>query len=605
MSDKSEGLAGQLFRSHRLAAGSRTEAGRNDRSAWLRGAAALGLYVVASVLFFGRQALSDPSHVCACNGSPDTAAYMWGLAWWPHAIAHAINPFISTAIWAPDGINLAANAAIPAPSLLMAPVTELFGPIASYNVLSLVCPALAAWFAFLLCRYVSRNWWASLAGGYVFGFSTYEIAQLTGHLNLVFIFLVPAAVHLVLLRLDARVSRRRFVVLLAIVLLLLLGSSTEMLFTLLSVGALTLLLSYLLAPRWRPVILALVPELLVTGVVACVVASPFLYYAVKGLGPNPTANWTEVANLGSADPLNYLLPTPVTWLAHGLDTSLALKFNHGNFSESDAYVGLPVLVILVMFLYTRRRDPLGRVLLAVLVVVVIASLGPHLHVANPAQPANGTFVYRPSIPLPWLPLTHLPAFKQISPVRLTMYVALICAVVVSLWLAAPGRLRWARWLLGAVVVASLIPNLSEPYWHDRPHIPGFFASNTYQRYMTPGERVLIFPFGVNGNSMLWQAQTHFAFEMTEGYIGIATPPSYYAEPIGRYMQYGSKFQLPLAQVGPQLKAFIRQRHVQAIIIDTSAPTAWSLLVPVTLHLHAIAIGGVQLYRVPASWLTKL
>lgn len=530
---------------------------------------------------------------------------MWGLVWWPHAIAHAMNPFISTVIWAPDGINLAANNAVPGPSLLLAPVTELFGPIASYNVLSLLSPALAAWCAFRLCRYLTGNGWASLAGGYVFGFSSYEIAQLSGHVNLVVIFAVPLSIHLVLLRVDARIGRRRFVVGIAVVFLLLLGTSTEILLTLLMFGALALLLGYLFAPgRWRSAITAVAPEVLMAGLAACVVASPFPYYAVKGLGPNPTVNWTQVANLGSADPLNYVLPTPVTWLGHGLDMSLAAKFNLGNFSESGAYIGLPAALIVIAFLYSRRRDPLGRVLLGMLVVAIIASLGPHLHVVNPAQPSAGTFVYRPSIPLPWLPLTHLPAFKQISPVRLSMYVALICAIVIALWLATPGRRPWARWLLGAVVVASLIPNLSEPYWHGRPHIPDFFATNTYRRYMTPGERVLIFPFGFNGNSMLWQAQTHFAFEMTEGYIGIATPPSYYAEPIGRYMEYGAKFQLPLAQVGPQLKAFIRQRHVQAIIVDTSAPTAWTLLVPITLHLQPITTGGVQLYRIPTSWWSR-
>ena len=50
--------------------------------------------------------------------------------------------------------------------------------------------------------------------------------------------------------------------------------------------------------------------------------------------------------------------------------------------------------------------------------------------------------------------------------------------------------------------------------------------------------------------MLWQAQTGMFFQMTGGYVGIGTPPSYYNDPIARYMQFGSQFQLPLAQVGP-------------------------------------------------------
>ena len=36
-------------------------------------------YVAASALLAGRQALGDPSHVCACIGGGDPPAYMWAL----------------------------------------------------------------------------------------------------------------------------------------------------------------------------------------------------------------------------------------------------------------------------------------------------------------------------------------------------------------------------------------------------------------------------------------------------------------------------------------------------------------------------------------------
>ena len=257
-------------------------------------AAAFVLFLAVSVLFFGRQALGDMSHVCSCTGSPDSAAYMWNFEWWPHALIHAINPFLTLVIWVPDGINLANAASVQALSLLVSPVTALFGPIVAYNVLNLLAPALAGWFAFRLCRYLCGKWLPSVIGGYVFGFSSYQVAQMTSHLNLVVIFLVPAAAQLVLERLDARISPRRIQMWLTPELLLLLGSSTEILLTLLMGGALALVLGYTLAPARRADISGIFAPMGLALVATVVLASPYLYYSLKGLGPNPTANWAQV-----------------------------------------------------------------------------------------------------------------------------------------------------------------------------------------------------------------------------------------------------------------------------------------------------------------------
>ena len=50
----------------------------------------------------------------------------------------------------------------------------------------------AAWFAFLAARQVAQDGLACLAAGFVFGFSSYELAQLTSHINLAFIAAIPA-----------------------------------------------------------------------------------------------------------------------------------------------------------------------------------------------------------------------------------------------------------------------------------------------------------------------------------------------------------------------------------------------------------------------------
>jgi L-lactate permease len=128
-------------------------------------------------------------------------------------------------------------------------VTALFGNVVTFNLVSLVSPVLSAWFAYRLCRYVTGAWLPSLVGGYVFGFSSYELGQMLGHLHLIPIFLVPAAVHLVLLRMDEAVSVRRFVVLLALIFAVQVLISTEVLFASLVFGFAALLIAFWLVPE--------------------------------------------------------------------------------------------------------------------------------------------------------------------------------------------------------------------------------------------------------------------------------------------------------------------------------------------------------------------
>jgi len=167
----------------------------NVRRAFERfGISALLIYTAISILVFARSLLTDFAGSYIGRGT-DPANSMWFLVWWPYAIAHRVNPFVTHAIYAPGGMNLAWSTTIPLVSLIMAPITATFGPVVAYNILSIADPALAAWTAFLLCRYISQSYWPALLGGYIFGFSSYMLAQtLGGHLVLTLVFPVPLGV---------------------------------------------------------------------------------------------------------------------------------------------------------------------------------------------------------------------------------------------------------------------------------------------------------------------------------------------------------------------------------------------------------------------------
>jgi hypothetical protein len=124
----------------------------------------------------------------------------------------------------------------------MWPLTCLTNPVVSFNVLSLLAPGLSAWTAFLLARYLTRDTFASFIGGYLFGFSSYELGQLLGHLNLDLIFIVPLLLLFTVQRVRGDLSRPRFVAAFVIAALVQLGFSTEILATSCLFGAIAWLI---------------------------------------------------------------------------------------------------------------------------------------------------------------------------------------------------------------------------------------------------------------------------------------------------------------------------------------------------------------------------
>ena len=333
---------------------------------------ALGLYAAVVIGFFGLHVLPHFGSVCVCQPGPsDSSIFMWSLAWWPHAVLHGENPFVSTAVFAPDHVNIAAVTSIPGAALVLAPVTLLFGPIASYNVLMLASPVLAAFFAFLLCRYVTGAFAASLVGGYLFGFSAYMFGEMLGHAHLVLVFPIPAAVHLTLRLIDGRIGRRRFVVLMALTLVGLLLFSTEVALTSVLAGGVALVVAFAMAPASRQRLLAAVRPLLTAGLAAFVVTSPVIYYSLKGV---PQLS-PLVGDIFGGDSLGFLVPTIVIRLWSHYFTAVSAGFTGGDFSESGIYVGLPLALIVARYTITRWGLTSTKILVAMLGGVVVLLLG--------------------------------------------------------------------------------------------------------------------------------------------------------------------------------------------------------------------------------------
>lgn len=544
--------------------------------AWLL---VLLFYTAVALFTIGRHAIGHPRTICACVGTEDPAAYMWALSWWPHALAHGLNPFVTHYQWAPTGVNVAQGAMIPTAAIVMTPVTDLFGPLFSYNFLSVASPALSAFTAYLLCRRLVGKELSAVAGGYLFGFSSYEFGQLTGHLNLTLIFLIPVMVHIALKRVDREISRSVFVVGMALLLVLQAGLSTELLAESVALGAVLLIAARILAPRkLRTPINGLILEIIGAGLCAALLASPFLYYALfSGSFPQGAPNLSDVYGL---DLLNLVFPTYITWLGHHDFLSLGLTYEQGNITEVGGYMSVAIVAAFVVWLSSQSKTLLGRLLLVVAVVSLVGAMGSHLHVGG-----------QQTVALPFNWFRHLPVFNDLVPSRMVLFTSLAVAVGVASWLATPTGRRWVRWLVVLIGVVLTFPNLISPLYGVPPHNPSFFSTSTYRRYLARDETVLILPFGANDVSTLWQAETGFYFYMPEGYVSGVVPAPFNAELAA--VQLVSNVSPPASELG----VFIRQHYVSHVVVDPALAGSWPGVLA-QLGLHGRMVGGVLLYKVP-------
>ena len=102
----------------------------------------------------------------------DAGVYVWDFWWMAHAVEHLSNPWFTRSIVAPSGVQLGYHALMPLEGVLMLPVTLLFGPSASYNLLSILMPGLMCYAAYRVARLWLPTQTGAVFAGAFFGLSS-------------------------------------------------------------------------------------------------------------------------------------------------------------------------------------------------------------------------------------------------------------------------------------------------------------------------------------------------------------------------------------------------------------------------------------------------
>jgi hypothetical protein len=194
-----------------------------------------------------------------------------------------------------------------------------------------------------------------------------------------------------------------------------------------------------------------------------------------------------------------------------------------------------------------------------LAIVYVASYGSRLHVAG-----------HELFGMPWKLVSRMPLIDSAFPVRFSLYVYLIVAMVASLWISEWPAHRGVKAAAVALVVLFTLPNLRGSRCVHELDTPEFFRSGAFRGQLAPGETILVLQYGESGNSMYWQAETGMYFSMAEGHF--PTPKSFLSWPIVGALIDGGE----IPDEPEQLNAFMATHGVTAVIFrpqDPSAP-AW-------------------------------
>ena len=373
----------------------------------------------------------------------DQSSYVWGLWWVAHQIAHLGNPWFTDHLGAPAGVALGFDTLMPLVGAVMAPVTLLFGPSASYNLLAMVLPGLLCYVMYRAARLWLSSEVPAIVAGALYGLATMLTWQDWYHQNLAAgaLFLpltLEAAVRLI------RQPGRRQAAVLGLVLgaSVLVNQESAIMAGILAAGV---MLPWLL----RCPALARLRQVALTAAVTAVAASPQLAamagQALTGgaaISPRVLARW----DTAYGTPLTSLFAPSPRVSATGL-TAIASVFSYACPGE-----GIPTFGLVVGW---QRR---GARLLALLWAASAAlALGPVLTVGPDrlVPLAAGWNGARMSAVLPYTWLVHIPglaAFREADRFALLGLIpaALLAGNAVA-WLS-----RRARPLLIAALAAAAL-----------------------------------------------------------------------------------------------------------------------------------------------------
>lgn len=487
-------------------------------------------YLLLSLFLWWHVWSAHPTSTTTC-GCGDSSLFTWFLTWPAYALSHGFNPLYSTALFHPIGVNLLSNTAEVGIAVVLAPITWLFGPIATLNVALTLSPVLSALAMFVLVRRWTSWTPAAFVAGLAYGFSPFVLIALTdAHLMLA---MAPIPPLLVACFDELLVRQRRRPLTTGVVLGVLVTVQffigTELLILTAIAIALGVALMVLYAvPRHLDILRRKARHALIALTAAATTAAVLLAYpawfALAGPAHLAGPIWgpDSFTSYGGTNLRSYLLPSAPSAAA----AELGHRF--GGYQAptlSGQYLGIGFLAVLLVGTILWRRDRRIWLFAAVGAVALSLSAGLALH--------NWTV---------WRLFVRFPLMENIIPSRFLVITYLTASVILGLILdhTYSAMERWkqtsqrfsergtggGRWAVGAILAVALaavalVPiawyySSGVPFTTQAVVVPAWFR--TVAPHLRGHQVILAFPvpFDLYQSAMTWQAEDDMSFAMVGG-----------------------------------------------------------------------------------------
>ncbi|MGA8457360.1 MAG: hypothetical protein WB800_18280 [Streptosporangiaceae bacterium] len=459
---------------------------------------------------------ADPAARAQVGDVQDVNLFAWFMRYEATAIAHGRLPALTTAaLNAPHGISMMWNTSVLLPGVLLAPVTLLAGPQTSLTLMLTLGFAGSATSLFVVLRRWGASLTAAAIGGAVYGFSPALLNSGIGHYNLQFAVLPPLIIDALLRIVTGRGNAVRTGAWLGVLAAAQLFTGEELLTDTALAGLVLVVVLVAGQPRAARVKARHAGTGIATGVaVMLVICGHAMWAQFHGpLKQHYQPRFTHYTSYLSAHPAVFVTPAG-NLLFHTPANAAAAAQYPTHLPEYLAYLGWPLLVVLVAGAIRYWRHPRVRVMAVTFAVLELVSLGDSYRGVGPF--------------LPWHWLQGLPVLGELIPDRLAILADGAAAAVLAFALdrarqAESAERRWGHraHLATAVAVLAVLPLTPLPYAAAAPTpVPAGWQAAFARLRLAPGARVLVVPIPEEHftQPMRWQADTAEPASMIGGYF---------------------------------------------------------------------------------------
>lgn len=466
--------------------------------------AAPALYL-ALALWVAWPLAAHPDRLSPEGTGADETLTQWFLAHTAYALTHLRDPFTTTTLGAPRGVNLAAQASMVGLGVPLAPITATLGAPIALGVLIVASPALtaASWYVLLHTR-AGLHPIAAFLAALPIGFNPQELAEATGRNHVAMGALIPVIIWRVLRLARPQHTIRDATALGALIAWqALIGEEMLLIFT----AALATFCATAVALHFPPQQGARVAGR------TCPTHVDQQVRLFSPIDVRRAALTLGLAALLAAAALAYPLWRQFAGPGHltgfpGYERYAATGADYLAWPWQPARLGLAALVLAMLGLATGWRRPPVAACAVVAGLLGVASLG-----------TVG----------PWRYVVRLPLLDGVLPQRIALAAIAACAVLAGYGLDAALRTPRRAWIMPgyALLVAAaawqLAPSRYPTWTPDRT--PAFISAGYWRQYVTGGRTLVTVPVTSMfwGDGQRWATATGAALPLVGGYYLTSDP----------------------------------------------------------------------------------